>query len=149
MQDRIPRYPGRVKLTPLGNDLYNMERADEPQQVGTPLNKSNLFDSANETRYGATTPNGALTYLVREWHIVVPASGWVEGDSFSTNQVTVSGMRAVYNPIYASDPADVLSVETEAQNFGMIAEMETFNGYVIFKAIDKPESDVRVIIKGV
>lgn len=149
MQDRIPLHPGRIKLTQVSGNIYDMERADEPQQVGTPLNKSNLFNSANETRYGATTPNEAFNYLAREWHIVVPASGWVEGDSFSTNQVTVSGMKAVYNPIYASDPADVLSVETEAQNFGMIAEMETFNGYVIFKAIDKPESDVRVIIKGV
>lgn len=149
MQDRIPLHPGRIKLTQVSGNIYDMERADEPQQVGTPLNKSNLFDSANETRYGATTPNGALTNLVREWHIVAPASGWVEGDSFSTNQVTVPGMKAVYNPIYASDPESILTVEAEGEAFGMIGEMETFNGYVIFRAISAPEVDINVLIRGV
>lgn len=149
MQDRIPLHPGRIKLTQVSGDIYDMERADEPQQEGTPLNKANLFNSANETRYGATTPNGALTNLVREWHIVVPASGWVEGDSFSTNQVTVSGMKAAYNPIYASDPESILTAEAEGEAFGMLGEMETFNGYVIFRAVSMPEVDIRVLIRGV
>lgn len=45
MQDRIPKYPGRVKLTPVdeANHLYHMERADEPLVEGTPINKGTLL----------------------------------------------------------------------------------------------------------
>ena len=45
MKDRIPTYAGRVKLIPVPNILntYDMERADEPKQDGTPLNSSTLL----------------------------------------------------------------------------------------------------------
>lgn len=51
MQDRIPTYPGRVKLTPVTGEenIYDMERADEPTQVGTPLNKATLLTDSTET----------------------------------------------------------------------------------------------------
>lgn len=35
--DRVPTYPGRVKLTPTGTaNIYTLERADEPTVQGTP-----------------------------------------------------------------------------------------------------------------
>lgn len=45
MQDRIPRYPGRVKLTPVDGqeNVFDMVRADEPEQEGTALNKASLL----------------------------------------------------------------------------------------------------------
>ena len=45
MKDRVPLYPGRVKLTPVAGqaNTYDMSRADSPQQEGTPLNKSTLL----------------------------------------------------------------------------------------------------------
>lgn len=51
MQDRIPTYPGRVKLTPVTGEenIYDMERADEPTQVGTPLNKETFLTDSTET----------------------------------------------------------------------------------------------------
>lgn len=44
--DRIPTYPGRVKLVPVSGqeNTYDMVRADEPIEAGTPINKA-LFDS--------------------------------------------------------------------------------------------------------
>ena len=44
--DRIPTYPGRVKLIPVPGqaDTYDMVRADEPIEPGTPINKA-LFES--------------------------------------------------------------------------------------------------------
>jgi hypothetical protein len=47
--DRVPTYPGRVKLTPVSGqaNTYDMQRADEPITVGTPLNKA-LFDSIRD-----------------------------------------------------------------------------------------------------
>lgn len=47
MQDRISMYPGRIKLIPVdtNNGIYDVVRADEPTQEGTPLNTANLFSS--------------------------------------------------------------------------------------------------------
>lgn len=44
--DRIPTYPGRVKLIPVDGqeNTYDMVRADAPVEAGTPINKA-LFDS--------------------------------------------------------------------------------------------------------
>lgn len=45
VKDRIPTYPGRVKMTPVAgqDNTYDMVRADEPIEPGTPINKA-LFD---------------------------------------------------------------------------------------------------------
>ena len=45
VKDRIPTYPGRVKMTPVAGqpDTYDMVRADVPIEPGTPINKA-LFD---------------------------------------------------------------------------------------------------------
>ena len=46
VKDRIPTYPGRVTMTPVDGqaNTYDMVRADEPIEVGTPLNAA-LFES--------------------------------------------------------------------------------------------------------
>lgn len=45
MQDRVSLYPGRVKLEPVAGqaNLYDLTRADQPTQEGTPLNKASLL----------------------------------------------------------------------------------------------------------
>lgn len=47
MKNRESLYPGRVKITPVdaANGIYDLIRADEPQEEGTPLNKK-LLDYA-------------------------------------------------------------------------------------------------------
>ena len=47
MKNRESLYPGRVKLTPVdaANGIYDLTRADEPRDEGTPLNKK-LLDFA-------------------------------------------------------------------------------------------------------
>ena len=44
--DRVPTHPGRVRLIPVQgqNDVYDLVRADEPVEEGTPINKA-LFES--------------------------------------------------------------------------------------------------------
>lgn len=56
MIDRIPLYPGRVKMTPVSGqaNTYDMVRADEPTQEGTPLNKATLLKDATAALYGKT-----------------------------------------------------------------------------------------------
>lgn len=67
MKDRIPRYAGRVRLTPAGQEgLYYMDRADDPIQEGTPLNKDTLLSDETISQFGLTedaTPDDAMRFL--------------------------------------------------------------------------------------
>ena len=59
MQDRVSLYPGRVKLEPVAGqaNLYDLTRADQPTQEGTPLNKANLLSDATETAMFGSAAN--------------------------------------------------------------------------------------------
>ena len=54
MKDRIPKYPGRVTLTPVEGqaNTFDMVRADEPEQEGTPLNKTTLLTDETASLFG-------------------------------------------------------------------------------------------------
>ena len=57
MQDRIPTYPGRVKLTPVS----------EPSQVGTPLSTATLFKPETEAVFFGNAANRTVNdalYLI-------------------------------------------------------------------------------------
>ena len=56
MRDRIPRYAGRVRMTPVSGqqNVYTMERADQPTQEGTPLNKTTLLKDVTAQLFGLT-----------------------------------------------------------------------------------------------
>lgn len=66
MKDRIPLYPGRVKVTPVEGQpgVYDTERADGATQVGTPLTKAYMLTDDTAALYGlagdAATVNNAL-----------------------------------------------------------------------------------------
>lgn len=71
MQDRVSLYPGRVKLEPVAGqaNLYDLTRADQPTQEGTPLNKANLLSDATAALMGldaAATPDGAFAALAEK-----------------------------------------------------------------------------------
>lgn len=68
MQDRVPLYPGRVKLIPVTGqeNTYDMVRADEPTQEGTPLNADSLLKVATAALYGlgaAAVPDDVLALI--------------------------------------------------------------------------------------
>lgn len=54
MKDRIPLYPGRVKLNPVSGqaNTFDLVRADQPQQEGTPLNKASLLKNTTAALFG-------------------------------------------------------------------------------------------------
>ena len=57
MQDRVPLYPGRVMLTPVAGqaNTYDLVRADQPTQEGTPLNKATLLKDTTAAKFGKDT----------------------------------------------------------------------------------------------
>lgn len=70
MKDRVPTYPGRVKLTPVAGQVntFDMVRADQPVEEGTPLNKASLLTDATAAKLGGgatMTPDAALNALHR------------------------------------------------------------------------------------
>ena len=54
MQDRVSLYPGRVKLTPVAGqeNTFDLVRADQPTQEGTPLNKATLLKDGTASILG-------------------------------------------------------------------------------------------------
>lgn len=70
MQDRVPTYPGRVRLIPVEGDpqLFTLERADEPAQIGTPINTATLLSDETALAIGLpldqATVNNALSKLL-------------------------------------------------------------------------------------
>ena len=68
MNDRIPLYPGRVKMTPVAGqaNTYDMVRADDPTQAGTPMNKATFLKDATAALFGLGTgavPDDVLAEL--------------------------------------------------------------------------------------
>lgn len=68
MQDRVPTYPGRVTLTPVEGqpNTYDMARADQPTQEGTPLNTATLLQDATAALMGLSdtaVPDDAFRFL--------------------------------------------------------------------------------------
>ena len=68
MQDRVPLYPGRVTLTPVSGqaNTFDLTRADQPTQEGTPLNKASLLKDATAALFGKTNaavPDDILNLL--------------------------------------------------------------------------------------
>lgn len=62
MKDRVPTYPGRVTLTPVAGqaNTYDMARADQPTQEGTPLNKNTFLKDATAQALGLTQPDPSV-----------------------------------------------------------------------------------------
>lgn len=68
MKDRVPLYPGRVKMVPVAGqeNVYDMTRADQPTQQGDPLNKATLLKDATAALFGLgadAVPDDVLAYV--------------------------------------------------------------------------------------
>lgn len=68
MEDRVSLYPGRVTLTPVEGqpNTYDMVRADQPTQQGTPLSKANLLKDTTAAQFGLgseAVPDDVLAFL--------------------------------------------------------------------------------------
>lgn len=80
VKDRIPTYPGRVKLVPVEGqeNVYDMVRVDSPTEEGTPINKA-LFDSIRRHLETGVYANNTMHGSGEIWTSVdLPSSGqWV------------------------------------------------------------------------
>ena len=109
--DRVPTYPGRVKLVPVSGqaDTYDMERADSPLVAGTPLDKA-TFESIIKSRltgryYMVTATRSELATQTGIKANPIPTSWFKVGDLECTSgvwRITASSGRG-YTPDRAVD----------------------------------------------
>ena len=81
----------------------------------------------------------------------ITAAGWssAQTNGYYTNRVTVAGMLASYNPYCDLVVTSAALAEDERKAMGQIIEVETFDGYVIARAIEAPTIDLNVRFMGV
>lgn len=104
MQNREPTYPGRVTLTPVAGqaNTYDMERADQPLQQGTPIDKATLLKDATAALYGLGTgavPDDVLALLGKYkqhwWRRRIHTVTWEISTTTTGNNITVSSNATV------------------------------------------------------
>lgn len=138
MQDRVPLYPGRVTMTPVAGqtNTYDMERADDPTQAGTPLNKATFLKDATAALYGLGTgavPDEVLAelgkYKQHWWRRRVPAfNGYVEQqrDIVSSDYPSISTGRGETNYIYYSKS---ISIDQSTGDVTLVSPSNISVGY--------------------
>lgn len=115
------------------------------------INSAVTLSDGNKTRYGVGTFDQAFNKAVQILTATVPASGWSSAmtNGWYTNRVNVTNMKAVYNPLLDLVITNATLAEDERAAFGLIMETETFDGYVIFRALDVLDMDINVRFVGV
>lgn len=106
MQDRVPLYPGRVKLTPVSGqaNTFDLVRADQPTQEGTPLNKASLLKDATAALFGLgadAVPDDVLDWLGAYnqywWSLTTPAVyGYTEVRTTDANRWWMNYTQTLY-----------------------------------------------------
>lgn len=134
--DRVPTYPGRVKLIPVPGqaDTYDMVRADEPIEPGTPINKA-LFDSI-------TSVNEATLTL----------AGWSPGaDGRYTQTVSVAAVKANSKIVIVdcnldADDVDARDEILEAWTLPSANEAKQGDGTLTFYTDDLPTVSIPIFV---
>lgn len=120
MQDRIPRYAGRVILTPVEGQLntYDLVRADDPRQQGTPLNTLNILSneaSATILTLAGVEPENPSEAFIQLSKVLYPlkknAVGILSGSYIGTGYSYAAGHSSGGITIYGSLTAPLLSLE--------------------------------------
>lgn len=107
-----------------------------------------ILDVDNKKAYLQGATLGAMTQKLLA---TIPASGWSAEptNGWLTNKVNVEGMLSSYEPTFDLRVTSATSAEAEREAFGLIMEVETFDGYVIARALEAPEIDLNVRFMGV
>lgn len=153
MIDRSVQYPNRYQLTKVSDGVYDLIPAPGTiTQEGTPISKATMFDDNNVARYNVEEPDDAFKVLVKEWNVIVQASNWsssANSEGYYTNTISVTGMRSNFTPIFALNDTNAATIDDSISAFAELKRMTTANGSVTFLALDKPDINIPVRIKGV
>ena len=132
MRNRIPTYPNRIKLTAVQGktDVYDMERADEPVEEGTPLNTATLLSDETAKEWGLTdaTPNDVFFKIKQEldkntkWHIIGE-------NETSSDGVSVVNIKLTEDLMQANECVALLYAD--AKNYGVSISIGDYENFFI------------------
>ena len=134
--DRIPLYPGRVKLIPVAGqaNTYDLVRADEPLVAGTPINRA-LFES-----------------IVSVAEATLTVSGWTLGaDGRYTQTVSVPPVRVDSKIVIVdcnldTDDADAREEILDAWTMPSANEADQGDGSLTFYSSDLPTVSIPIFV---
>lgn len=128
MKDRVPLYPGRVKMTPVAGqeNVYDMVRSDQPTQDGDPLNKATLLKDATAALFGLgadSVPDDVLAWIgkynLHWWRRRTPAiSGYVEKKEKVSKMYGIVGVSKTVN--YAKS----IKVDQDSGSISLVSPTE-------------------------
>ena len=156
MKDRVPTYPGRVRLIPVAGqeNTYDIVRADEPQQEGTPINKATLLDDTTAEKLGLTgdpTVNQALAGILQKpIRAKLTVSGWTAVDGGYEQSVAVEGLLTTDDTRTRVDPVRSESgYQTSDEAFACLQEPGAYvgcrqNGYLYCRVVNKPTAAIKL-----
>lgn len=110
-KDRVPTHKGRIKLTPVSGqiDTFDMERADDPTEAGTPLDKAtfNSFLQSRLTgRFYSLTPKYTVKTTTTGTTTPLPSSSWVlNGLTTATSGIYNISANSAINSTYSVEKA--------------------------------------------
>ena len=108
----------------------------------------NAFNALHKQVGTLSATVDALTQVLTA---TITVAGWshTQTNGYYTNQVAVEGMLSSYNPFCDLVITSAALAEDERTAMGQIIEIETFDGYVIARAIDVPTININVRFVGV
>lgn len=132
MLDRVPLYPGRVKLTPVSGqeNVYDMVRADQPTQEGTPLNKASLLTDATAALFGLGTdavPDDMLNALAHTGDLHV----WKRTQNGQVDY-PVSPNRNAYQEGSDKQPAGYTLGEVQSGQFKLTTDSDLYSPSILY-----------------
>lgn len=122
MKDRNSQYPGRVTLVPVEGqeNTYDMTRADEPLDAGTPLSKATLLKDSTAALYGLdenATPNDIFAKIAAKI-----AFGCYTGDGAEERMIALDETpKAVL----------VMSARGEVTHYAATSKYESYGGLAL------------------
>ena len=142
--DRVSEYPSRRTLTNVSDSSQTVVTVARSEgvisQEGDAFNATNMNDL--ESRI-----NDEFVRLNTITNITIPANSWSASKPY-TATVTVNGMTADSNPLYALDPS--VTNEAVAEAFGYIDTVSTGTNSITFTCLrDKPTVAIPIALKGV
>lgn len=130
MIDRVSQHPGRVLLTPVSGNTYDLTRADDPLQEGTRINKA-LLDHVIAA-YGTTAGNSTAYTLSGDGGFTFTDGATVrfklhtDSGNFATLNVDGTGAK----PLMVSD-IKPMSAGIKAGTWLIATYSSTFDSFII------------------
>ena len=158
MQDRIPTHAGRVVLTPVTGQLntFDLVRADDPTQQGTPLNTLNLMSntaSATILTLAGVEPTNLSEAFIQLCKVLYPlkknAVGIIADSYVGTGYSYHAGSGTVGNKTYGSLTDTLISIDALFTPLLIIIQKDdkpqlsgTDGAYVFLTPVEKAGSSV-------